>query len=414
MSIIATPSFTISPVVTGGDADPTQLPAATGQTKNTTAYTALGVPAMAAGGSYTDPTTGVKVWKMTSASVPSATQWGQDYNSGGQKISQPWTGVGGYTYWTIYFTNYLSTAHWLVDFCKETGFSNYRQLTGSIKPAIDLCFAFSANPATPHIAYVIASGINRIDTTAGVMALANTGYFPKSGGSDWLQGDMNDVWFVAETGGQGSGNFMAWNSQTNASYTRSGANEGRLERNGTYVLMTNVSSGWLWRLADNTVWPSGSFGSQAFCAHGGECRNYWMANYSNNEGGNGIDVYYPDEAAANGVGRYSLVYPTSIASTGIIARICGHWIQTVGDRTQWLVYNDQSGSGSSGSIRQAIALVRCDGATARLMCHHYSTTTSYYQWPAPNISPDGKLVIFCSNMNGQSRTDDFLAEMPLS
>ena len=53
-----------------GTADPSALPAASGQLKNVAAYTALNVRGMAAGGSYTDPVTGVRVWKMTSASVP--------------------------------------------------------------------------------------------------------------------------------------------------------------------------------------------------------------------------------------------------------------------------------------------------------------------------------------------------------
>ena len=56
------------PVASNTVANPSALPTASGQLKNVTAYTALNVRGMAAGGSYTDPVTGVRVWKMTSTS----------------------------------------------------------------------------------------------------------------------------------------------------------------------------------------------------------------------------------------------------------------------------------------------------------------------------------------------------------
>src|SRR2546422_4948664 len=47
--------------------DPTLLPVARGQVPNLVAYLALSLPSRPAGFSYTDPVTGVKVWKVTSS-----------------------------------------------------------------------------------------------------------------------------------------------------------------------------------------------------------------------------------------------------------------------------------------------------------------------------------------------------------
>jgi hypothetical protein len=56
-----------------GNPDPMLLPAATtSQGPLTAAYNALGVPSMAAGNSYLDPTTGAIIYKLTSATYPTA------------------------------------------------------------------------------------------------------------------------------------------------------------------------------------------------------------------------------------------------------------------------------------------------------------------------------------------------------
>jgi len=56
-----------------GAPDPTWLPVATTeQTPRTAAYDALDVPALAAGASYRDPTTGVVIHKLTSATFPAS------------------------------------------------------------------------------------------------------------------------------------------------------------------------------------------------------------------------------------------------------------------------------------------------------------------------------------------------------
>src|SRR5437879_6778526 len=116
----------------GGTPDPTLLPiATTSQAPLTTAYDALNVPAIAAGGSYLDPTTGVKVYKITSATFPtSSPNWGHDYAEGGDEVSLPYNG-------TTRAVLVHGGAYWLVDFTPGVGVSNGRQLTGSLAPVQD-------------------------------------------------------------------------------------------------------------------------------------------------------------------------------------------------------------------------------------------------------------------------------------
>jgi uncharacterized protein YjdB len=394
----------------GAVPDPLLLPDATGQAAQTAAYNALSVSTQPAGFSYTDPTTGVKVWKVTSATVPfSNSGMSNDYTDAGQRISQPWQS-GGQTYWTIIaYAAFNGSEYWLVDFNKTTGFSNWRHLTGQLRPDVDLCFSFSNNPATPRIAYVINGGsIRRINTET--MTVANTGNFPHSGAVTWLQVDRNDAWFVV----QSSNGHMAWNSQTNVEYRNTlSYDEARLERDGNYAFLTNVNGGRRWNLADNTVTNSQNWGTTYWAAHMADLRGYWSTVDGYNTTPLGLDVYYANPAGDpnNGIGIYQDVYTGTMAG---LTHHSGNWIQDVNDRTQWAFMQDDGGSPPAGKLRNGIAAYRLDGTAFKLVAHHYSTATDYYKEPWATPSPDGRLVLFASNMNGAgSRTDLFLIEMPL-
>src|SRR5437660_3818351 len=141
--------------------DPTKLPEATpSQAPLTALYDLLHVPALAAGDSYLDPSTGVTIYRLTSATFPTtSSSWGHDYAEGGDEIGLPYRdstravlvhGDGGY---------------WLVDFTPGAGVSNGRPLTGGFAPVHDQAFAFSTNPATPWYAYVSnGSAVRRLET----------------------------------------------------------------------------------------------------------------------------------------------------------------------------------------------------------------------------------------------------------
>src|SRR5207247_8683262 len=65
--------------------------------------------------------------------------------------------------------------------------------------------------------------------------------------------------------------------------------------------------------------------------------------------------------------------------------------------------------------QEAIGVVRRDGSDALLLLPHHSLQIplNYWSLPLGKPSPDGKVVIFNSNMNGSGRYDLFIAEMPL-
>src|SRR5207245_6850708 len=126
--------------------DPTQLPAATtSQVPLTAAYNALVVPCLAAGGSYLDPTTHARIYKLTSATFPVASvSWGHDSADGGDEVSLPYNGTA-----RAVLVRQNGGTWWLVDFTPGVGVSNARALAGTLAPFTELAFTFSNNPATP-------------------------------------------------------------------------------------------------------------------------------------------------------------------------------------------------------------------------------------------------------------------------
>jgi hypothetical protein len=229
----------------------------------------------------------------------------------------------------------------------------------------------------------------------------NTGYFPKAisaNGDVWLQHDKNDEWFVMWSGST----CNAFNARTGVTQSRSsGANEGYLEHNGQYVAWEGGSGGW--NLPANTATSSyaspfahvaalrGRFfatnwnASQPF-------RNYWVAGSGGSE--------------------------NQIASgPGANVHSAGQWVQDdAADDMQYAMITNYDTSlwGSGQKVYQAVAFVRLDGAV-RLLAHTYSLGLDYWTgMPRGTISPDGKIVIFDSNMRNQSgRADLFVVEVPV-
>ena len=130
-----------------------------------------------------DPNTGVTVLKLTSSSVPAANGgMSHGYSEGGPNISQPWTGTDGQTYYTAKLDG------WLVDVRYGTlTTSNWRRQNSNG----EIGFAFSLNPATPRIAYVVSGKrVDRYNTATN--QVENTGGWPwviTAAGdyADWLQ-----------------------------------------------------------------------------------------------------------------------------------------------------------------------------------------------------------------------------------
>ena len=404
-----------APLPAGSVADPTLLPVASGQGPNMAAYTALNVASQPAGFSYTDPVTGVKVWKVTSSSVPTANPHaGHDYADGPNEVSRGW-GAGNNTHTILFYAGIVGVGspYYLVDFTRGVGFTNYRQLPAGAQPVTDLCFSFSSVVGQERIAYVInGNQVKRFNTAT--MQVENTGFFPLTGTFQrWLHQDKNDIWF---TGLQDNSTAFAWNSQTNELRTHSETwlNEPRLERDGRYIALTTSNSTIrLWDLATNTFGPTQTDVLNIWLGHNANLRGMWVTTDVNASAPFDLDRYYP-----SGGQIVKTRFLNNSAGAGV--HHAGNWVQSDAElggnlNRQWSFVGgvDNNAFTATALWKQAIGVMRADGSDARLLVHHYSTNATYSDDPFVKPSPDGKVVMFDSNMAGSGRYDVFVAEMPL-
>jgi len=399
----------------GSVPDPTRLPVASGQAPNVAVYTMRAVPYQPAGFSYRDPVTGVKVWKVTSSSVPMAnSSAGHDYSDGPNEVSLGW-GPSNNTHTILIGAPQGTGNYYLVDFTSGVGLTNYRRLT--VQPGHDLGVSFSNLASQPRIAYVMTNTqIVRYNTAT--MQVENTGTFPLDlsavGAFSWLQHDKNDGWFAGLTNDQSVA--FAWNSQTNQFLTHGETwlNEPRLERDGRYIALTNSNSTFrLWDLATNTFGPTQSDRLNSWLGHNANLRGQWVTTDVNASAPFDLDRYYP-----SGGQIVKTRFLNNSASSGV--HHSGNWVQSDAElggdlNRQWSFMSgvENDAFTVNAQWKQAIGVVRSDGSDARLVVHHYSASPTYYADPFAQPSPDGKVVIFNSNMNGSGRYDLFVAEMPL-
>jgi hypothetical protein len=162
--------------------------------------------------------------------------------------------------------------------------------------------------------------------------------------------------------------------------------------------------------------PTQTSASIAFF-HNADLRGQWVDTDNNASAPFAQDRYYPSG------GQISKVQFLT-QSAGAAVHHAGNWVQSDADvggdlNRQWSFvsgfnYNNPSW-GSSLLWQEAIGVQRSDGSDQRLLLHHYDPQIPlvYFALPFAMPSPDGKVVIFNSNMNGALRYDLFVAEMPL-
>jgi hypothetical protein len=396
-----------------GVPDPTLLPVASGQLPNVAAYTALNVPSQPAGFSYNDPVTGVKVWKVTSSTVPASNRGaGHDYADGPNQVSRGW-GPNHNTHTLLIRGDGM--LYYLADFTRGVGFSNYRVLT--VQPAWSVAASFSSVAGQERILYMMTP-TQVIRYNAATMQVENTGYFPLTvpftvgPGAYWLQQDKTDTWFV---GLVNATTAFAWNSQTNQYWTKTvpWLNEPRLERDGRYVILTDTQETiLLWDLSTNTLGPLQSALPGMFF-HTADLRGHWIGINNLTTSPFAMDRYDP---ASGQITRTQIL----ANSPGPAIHQAGNWIQSDVDLggnllKQWSFLTGFSPVGQwPGTLwTMAIGIMRSDGSDQRLLLHHYSANPTYWAIPFGMPSPDGKVVIFNSNMNASGRYDLFVAAMPL-
>src|SRR6266540_1676283 len=377
------------PPPTSGAADPTLLP-----------------PAVAGGGSYLDPVSGVRVWRATSENYPCAGNTGLRYHDYGDtnQISHEW----GDGYQTILIRT--CGEYYLVDFKRGVGFTNWRKFAPGAQPDSDLSFIFSSNPATPRIAYIINNG-SLIRYNTGANQVENTGNFPKTawGARAWLQSDINDIWFVANGASQTS--CMAWNSQTNVSQEKTTPNydECHLENRGRYVeLITGGRGVVAWDLQNDTVKPFDPPTGRTF--HMASSSGYFTS-VDVDTGGGRTPYYRMDPATGAGI----LIYDNAQFGYDWSAfHHSGNWVnQEAPDERQWFLISTYGANTSGAFLKHAIGFMRLDGSDIRFLAHTYNEIVDYFKLPRAMISPNGKLVVFDSEFRGAGGGDVYVVEVPL-
>ena len=394
--------------------DPTKLPEATpSQAPLTALYDLLHVPALAAGDSYLDPTTGVTIYRLTAATFPTTSaNWGHDYAEGGDEISLAYHdstravlvhGDGGY---------------WLVDFtpgAPGASVGNGRPLTGGFAPVHDQAFAFSTNPATPRYAYVSnGSSVRRLDIRTMTEAAGDGWPVANEPEAVWLQQSEHDglfAWMRGQTGPTVVGYEPA--TGTLKTFTDSGIDEPRIDRAGRYVGLTMARPAealylWDWR-ADSVVWRTSGDPGIPFI-HVASLGHRWY----------GVDW---NEAPPY---QYVVFDPVAQSATRLAGPANsgdeygnGNWIQHPADlNDQWALFSHFEGlappAGEGWLAPGGMVFVTANGQR-RLLGHPYTTITeaaSYALASFVRLSSDGRYAMFTSDMNGSGRTDVFLVRVP--
>lgn len=389
--------------------NPSLLPTATiSQVPLTAAYNLLNVPSKAAGSFYLDPSTGVKVYKLTSATFPAASaNWGHDYSEGGDEVSLPYNGDT-----RAALVRQDGGSWWLVDFTPGVGVGNPRQLTGNLTPLMDLAFTFSNNPATPYYGYVSSgSTIRRFDIRTMVEVPGNG--WPVTGETSamWIHQSENDGLFVWMRGANGD-TVVGYepSTATRKTYTNTNLNEPRIDRAGRYVALSmgtplNGLVVWDWQ-ANTVLWSTTGDPGIPF-AHNASLRRRWLTVDWNMSYPPDFGMFTPD-VPGSGVHLPGPANGTTIHGNG-------SWIQHPADlNDQWALFCHY------GSLRPAesywlspggMVLITPNGQR-RLLAHPYNTTSDYTFFSFAKFSSDGRYVLFTSNMNGSARSDVFLAELP--
>lgn len=397
----------------GGTPDPSLLPAATDQALDVTAYTALNVPSMTPGQSYTDPVSGTTIVKLTTATSPisgTATEMcGVDYASGGSRVGRPTSGVYPITCYRspdgagdFHVITFNPSSHAVGYRCAAPGVSG-REISRAMSFVTpNVMYAFSGSPLN----------LRKYDISGGTFSEIVAGAFPKDWGTShlhgqtrfvWLQSTVDDRYFAAQCGD--SGPFVVvWDSQTDTFYERSfSTNEFKMSKDSPYIHNTTTFDVWN-VVADTVATISGMAGM--YPSHSDAIRQYVFGSDVNavHQG-----LWYADLESAS---------PARVSpnETYYIANLytSGAWVDQASDTSQWVTQAYQTfDTGTSYSNEKmepgSIGMIRLDNVGGlRLLCHTYNDgdvntpTAAYYTnsiWP--NMSPDGKFCLFKSNMNNK-------------
>jgi len=385
-----------------------------------------------------DAISGIPVVKLTSTASPSSGSHAHGYANGGPHISQPWVGSDGKTYYTLALEN----GGWLIDIRYDLiGVSdprtNMRQMPYS--PGEE-DYAWSMNPATPRILFLKTGDktLGRYNTQT--MALANTGVFPitvsASGSSlTWIQTQLNDTWVAGMLNSNHT--YVAINTttgqQVNMTEARSGQTHDELHLDMTLpIIYLSVSGGkdnLPWQLNTDGLTSPGSWSVAVSGAgsnstdpavmnddHATPLRGGMGGTYMGGAPYSGAYVYRRDTNTATAIrtGTANFHYYGGDWYSNGTGNFFGFGTQFT---DQWLIAEQWLSDGGQGAIRNGvIGFYKADGSSVRYLAAHDALITSpssqYFEIPQAQMSPDGKLVFWTSNMNNAGNYQVFMARVP--
>jgi len=380
--------------------DPTLLPLATGQHPVAGTYGRD----LAANQSYLDPLSGATVLKLTDASVPNANAGVyHGYSEGGPNISLPWVGADGHTYYTAYIA-----AGWLVDIRLDTfTSSNWR----AAPTRGETRFTFSLNPATPRIAYyrTITEGrtINRYNTATN--QLANAGIFPyapSAVGEElvWLQVNLNDQWLVAMFNSNSTTVAVRLSDRLERIIPPGDhdVDEPHIDREYPLVYVsTNDVQNLIINLETGEVVSENDPSNADVADHAAPLRGKVVA----------INWAVDGIVSIDHLGNVTVAVTPSPTDWHGDSHLAGQWV--FNNPSEYFIVDQWQRFGDYPIYNGMIGFVSISG-DVRLLAAHDATGGEYETGgqPHPTISPDGKLVMWTSNMNGSGRFDVFVARVP--
>ena len=396
------------PPPASGTADPTKLPAAVVGSPiapQVSAYTALNVPGMSAGQSYVDPATGTRVVKLTDASWGTG-QLGPDYAHHGR------VGRNSGTRYPFLVYNPGGNRSWTVGEFDIATLRSTKKFTwtGGTQIRNELCAAFSSTQ--PMILYAYGSGniLHKYDVSGSSPVEITTGGFPKSfsahshgeSNNAWFSVSADDRWFLIMMGQSGPW-VVVWDSQTDTFYetSESGLDQPGLDPNGRYVFFKGTERVW-----DPVTGVKKAMSVDLLSpTHMSVTRGYAFGGESNAPSNS---RWYRVNLATGGV-QFG---PTNFLHAA--QNNAGGWMDQPSDGTEWVLQNNTSGGGSGASLNKAIGVFRLDGTNFRTLVNTYNNGDgSYYgDYSWPSLSPDGRVVYYKSDMNGQGHQDAFMALLP--
>ncbi|MBA2543481.1 MAG: hypothetical protein H0V17_27815 [Deltaproteobacteria bacterium] len=380
---------------TGPRADPQQLPLANGQPESATAPAA----SLAAGDSYVDPVTGVRIWKLTDATSPATNLAARsERQSGGAQVSAAWSDTR-HTIYVVIDEGAGLGGRYLIDLERGLGIGNARRLG----PGGEDSLAFTTDPVNPQRALIAddQARLHLVDTATG--ATLDPTPFP-----------LTDVYTLPSVSAGGrvvvaqslDTGYLTLDTATNqeARLVTGADHVPAIDHEGLFITPAISELSQLWRIGDATTtdWkpPTGDF-QAAVGVSGG------FVSVDVDTGGD-MTFYFSDPTT-----RTHQVFGSYGAYDAVI--LASQWIQTdVPLTAQWVLYTTtEQGFDQGTRLDDAIGLLQLDGEL-RLLLHHYGPNNpGYYEQPRASLSPDGRMVVFTSTM-GTGRTDVYAAEVPLS